>query len=471
MHKQELLRTIPSVDQMSVLILQKPKFSDLSHPVLVSLLRRSIQRVRQRLIVGKEIPEDFSAERIVELIIIETELDREKLFQPSLRKVINATGVVLHTNLGRAPLSLRARAQVLSVMEGYSTLEYDLVEGHRGERYNHVSQRLEQLTAAEAAIVVNNNAAAVMLVLGSFARNKEVIVSRGELVEIGGSFRIPDVIKQSGALLVEVGTTNKTHLEDYAAAITPNTAVILKVHTSNFEIVGFTARPTMEDLCLLAREKSLMSVNDLGSGTLVPFVVDEHTEPTVQECIGAGFDLVTFSGDKLLGSGQAGIIAGKKSYIDYLKKEPLLRALRIDKLSLAALEGTLIDYAEGRPAETIPGWTMLNKDSAVLQETAEAVVAQLEPLRSKGWTVRVVPTQSLSGGGSLPAVELPGFGVEVIPRGVSVVQVERCLRKCATPIVGLVRDNTLLFDVRCFIDGDVKVFCAELVEIGGGSWV
>ena len=470
MSNNELLRQIPAIEQLLVEVQQDIRFINLSHSVRAKLLRRATQKIRQS--IGSATQEDGKKEKteslhqqIIELAAQET----AALLQTSLRKVINATGVVLHTNLGRAPLSVRARCAVQTIMEGYSTLEYNLEEGCRGERYSHVSHRLEELTGAESAIVVNNNAAAVLLTLAGIARGGEVLVSRGELVEIGGSFRIPDVIKQSGAVLVEVGTTNKTHLADYEAAITPNTVAILKVHTSNFAIVGFASQPTFEQLCGLARARGLVSINDVGSGTLLPLSVAGQMEPTVQECIVAGFDLVTFSGDKLLGAGQAGIVVGKKSFIDRLKKEPLLRALRIDKLSLAALEGTLIDYMTGQPEELIPGWAMLHMTEAEMKIKAVTLATKLASLREARWKVGVVPTFSLSGGGSLPSVELRGCGVEILPFGMSAAKLERYLRGRSIPIIGLIRDEALVLDVRCLRDEDEAVLCAELCGIVAGS--
>lgn len=466
MSDNQIFRQIPAIEQMLSIIKKDFRFSELNHEATVALLRHATDKIRQELANGliKDEGEAVAGKlshRIIELAAQESEL----LLEPRLRKVVNGTGVVLHTNLGRAPLSERARSEVLSVMKGYSSLEYDLEAGGRGERYSHVSTRLQELTGAEEAIVVNNNAAAVLLVLSGVARGREVLVSRGELVEIGGSFRIPDVIRQSGAILVEVGTTNKTHLEDFSAAITPNTAAILKVHTSNFEIIGFTSQPSFGELCGLAREKGLISINDVGSGTLLPLTLAEHREPTVPECISAGFDLVTFSGDKLLGAGQAGIIVGKKQYIDKLKQEPLLRAIRIDKLSLAALEGTLIDYLTGQPELLIPSWIMLNMNEVDLEKKAVTLARQLAPIEAAGWGVKVVPTRSLSGGGSLPGVELNGFGVEILPGDMSAAKMERLLRANKIPIVGLLRGNALIIDARCLLPGDDQIICAALAGI------
>ena len=466
MSKKELLRQLPAIEQLLGAVGHDPRFDGLSHAVKVESLRQATDSARKELLADRdEGGEAMTPEYLQEKIVAEAAGECGRMLQPSLRKVVNATGVVLHTNLGRAPLSERALRAIQAVAEGYSTLEYDLVAGSRGERYSHVAQRLEKLTGAEAALVVNNNAAAVLLAVAGIARGREVIVSRGELVEIGGSFRIPDVIRQSGATLVEVGTTNKTRLGDYAAAITPDTAAILKVHTSNFKIVGFTSQPSFAELCGLCREKGVVAINDVGSGTLLPLSLGGRCEPTVQECISAGFDLVTFSGDKLLGSGQAGIIAGRRAYIDKIKQEPLLRAVRIDKLSLAALEGTLTDYMTGRAAELIPGWGMLNAAADELHSQAQALLSRLSPLLPAGWRAAVVPTRSLAGGGSLPAVELAGYGVELVPDGMTAARLERRLRENPVPVVALIRDEAMIFDVRCLRPGDDTILCEALGRI------
>ncbi|NMC32367.1 MAG: L-seryl-tRNA(Sec) selenium transferase [Veillonellaceae bacterium] len=469
MERNELLRRIPAMELLLGQARQDPRFDGLSHGMLLELLREAAAAARQQLATGRSAADETTPAALTEKILARTAAARARLLEPSLRKVVNATGVVLHTNLGRAPLGARALAAVRTVAEGYSTLEYDLAAGGRGERYTHVAQRLEKLTGAEAALVVNNNAAAVMLAVAGIARDREVIVSRGELVEIGGSFRIPDVIRQSGAALVEVGTTNKTRLADYAAAITPNTAAILKVHTSNFAIIGFTSQPEFAELCDLCRERGIVSINDVGSGTLLPLELSGHREPTVQECLNAGFDLVTFSGDKLLGSGQAGIIAGRRQYIDQLKKEPLLRALRIDKLSLAALEGTLTDYMTGLAGERIPGWAMLHAAPADLQAQAQSLANRLTAVLPTDWQVRVAPTRSLAGGGSLPAVELAGYGVELIPGALPAGRLERRLRENRVPVIALIREETLLLDVRCLLPGDEEIVCDALARISRGG--
>lgn len=466
----EVLRRIPSVEQLLCKVREDPRFFGLSHPVVTALLRQSTQKIRHDLATqSQEKAAPTTEEELNRQIIDAAAAEKAVLMQPNLRKVINATGIVLHTNLGRAPLSMRAQAQVLEVMGGYSTLEYDLNRGERGDRYAHVVRRLEELTGAEASLVVNNNAAAVVLTLAGIARGREVLVSRGELVEIGGSFRIPDIIRQSGAELVEVGTTNKTHLSDYADAISANTAAILKVHTSNFKIVGFTSSPTSESLCALAKGKNLVSINDVGSGTLLPYEREGFREPSVQECVTAGFDLVTFSGDKLLGAGQAGIIVGKKVHVDRLRKEPLLRAFRIDKLSLAALEGTLIDYVTGGADSLIPVRAMLNASEKALKEAADELASKLIKVVPAGWRIDVVKTAELAGGGALPVVELPGFGVRIVAGVMSATRLERKLRTSSVPIIGLLREEAVILDMRCMRPGDDGIIEEEILQIAAGN--
>jgi L-seryl-tRNA(Ser) seleniumtransferase len=316
---------------------------------------------------------------------------------------------------------------------------------------------------------VNNNAAAVLLVLSALACGREVIVSRGQLVEIGGSFRIPDVLRQSGATLIEVGTTNKTHLQDYAQCISPQTALILKVHTSNYRIIGFTAEPAAASLAKLAHEYGLPLVDDLGSGTLLPLNINGWQEPTVRERIEAGADIVTFSGDKLLGGSQAGIIVGKASYIGALEHHPLLRAVRIDKLSLAALEGTLLDYNLGEAAAVNPVQRMLRISPSELAEQAAALAARLEFLTAAGWRVSVVEVLSQAGGGSLPGVDLPGYGVGLTHDSRSLVDVEQQLRQRTIPLIARIHDGKIVLDVRCLSGEDYEDVVDAWREIAKGD--
>lgn len=467
---KEMLRKIPSIEQLLVEMDEGVQAEQdnrkISHEVRVQLLREATQKVRRTLLGSRQdsvalINEDEVRKQIGK----EYSLAVHMLFTTQLKRVVNATGIVLHTNLGRAPLGQRARQCVNDVMDGYCTLEYDLANGQRGERYSHVEKRLCALTGAEAALVVNNNAASVLLALSSIARDREVIVSRGELVEIGGSFRIPDVIRQSGAILIEVGTTNKTHLYDYSAAISERTAAILKVHPSNFHMSGFTSRADEEQLCKLACAKGVVSINDVGSGTLLPVGKGSCSEPTVQECLRAGFNLVTFSGDKLLGAGQAGLIVGQSKLIDKIKREPLLRAVRIDKLSLAALEGTLIDYMSGMAREQIPLWRLLSQKEHELKAKAESLALKCKPVRVAGWEIQVVETASLSGGGALPDVEIPSYAVEIVPRGEKVSGLVRQLRLLERPIICLVREDALILDVRCLWETEFDYIGNQIAKL------
>lgn len=375
--------------------------------------------------------------------------------RPRLRRVVNATGVVLNTNLGRAPLAAEAIEHALEIGQAYSTLEYDLAAGKRGSRYSHVEEMLCRLTGAEAAVVVNNNAAAVMLVVAEFGRGREVVVSRGQLVEIGGSFRVPEIIQGAGATLVEVGTTNKTHPHDYEAALGPGTGMILRCHSSNFKMIGFTAEVEAPELAAIVNrhnvsieQQDVLSVEDLGSGVLVDLTeFGLPYEPTVQESVKAGIDLVTFSGDKLLGGPQMGIVVGRADLIARLKKNPMLRAIRQDKLSLAALEATLRLYLEGR-VDRIPTLRMLSLPLETLLERAESLARKLDPL----CPAEVVTGVSAVGGGSMPGVELPSWLVAIAPTSAQAMA-ER-LRVGEPPVIARIENDRVLFDVRTLLDGD-----------------
>jgi L-seryl-tRNA(Ser) seleniumtransferase len=455
------LRAIPAIDRLVAIAATRQEFANLPREVLVRILRQAADLLRRQLAEG-QCGEDVSG------AIIDSAGDLLRQEEaPSLKRVVNATGVVLHTNLGRAPLCRRAQERVAAVMAGYSTLEYDVAAGSRGSRHSHVARRLCELTGAEAALVVNNNAAAVLLVLSALAAGREVIVSRGQLVEIGGSFRVPDVMKQSGTKLVEVGTTNKTHLFDYEQAMGPDTAAILKVHTSNYRIVGFTAQPDDADLVALARRHGIPVVEDLGSGTVLPVSLGDWREPAVGERLAAGIDIVTFSGDKLFGGGQAGIIAGKREYIELMRKHPLLRAIRADKLSLAALEGTLLAYTIGSPAAEIPVQRMLQTPAQELAERAAALAAALGTLPDS-WRVEVVPLDSQAGGGALPAVGLASYGLS-IESHLKAAAVEKLLRCRAVPIITRIQDEKIIIDVRCLTGEDMAEVRAAVGELIRGD--
>lgn len=386
--------------------------------------------------------------------------------RPSLQAVVNGTGVVVHTNLGRSPLADGAEEAIQTVSAGYSNLEFDLETGERGSRYSHVEGLVCELTGAEAALVVNNNAAAVMLALSSLSQGQEVLVSRGELVEIGGSFRIPDVMRQSGAKLVEVGTTNRTHIHDFRDAITDATALLLKVHTSNFAIVGFTAEASVAEMSALGRENGIPLMLDAGSGCLVdlsPYGIAGET--TVRRYLDAGADVITFSGDKLLGGPQAGLIAGRRRFIEPMKRHPLLRALRMDKLSLAALEATLRLYRDERLAlAAIPTLRMLTLTAGQLARRADMLVRRLRRSLPEAVTLVKHPGESSAGGGSFPLLQLPTTLIEVMIDGHAAQQVEAALRRAATPVIGRIQRDRFLLDVRTVMDRDLPALSRSLSE-------
>jgi L-seryl-tRNA(Ser) seleniumtransferase len=392
--------------------------------------------------------------------------DVHKLLSYNMKRVINATGTILHTNLGRAVISHDAAKRLNDIVTGYSNLEYDLEEGNRGSRYSHFENIVCKITGAEAAIAVNNNAAAVLLILSSMAKDKEVIVSRGELVEIGGSFRVPDVMVQSGAKLVEVGTTNKTHLYDYEQNITAETAALLKVHTSNYKIVGFTENVTIEELSYLGKKHNIPVIEDIGSGVLVELSKYGLTyEPTVQNSIKAGADIVCFSGDKLLGGPQAGIIVGKKQYIDRIKKHPLNRALRIDKFTAAVLESVFHEYIdEERAMNNIPVLKMINKNLEHVRMDAEKLADKLKDL-SEYLEISIEECLSQIGGGSLPLERIKSYSVSLKTRTMSCAYFERKLRSVEVPVIGRVVNDTFHIDLRTVLDGEDQIIYDEIKNI------
>lgn len=417
------LRDLPSVDELA---------RDAGDPLAVEAARAVLARAREEIQAGVD-PGDLRARLDDELAAART---------PSLLRVLNATGVIVHTNLGRAPLAEAALDHVREATRGYSNLEFDLTTGSRGSRQDHVAGILRRLTGAEAALVVNNNAAAVLLALAALAEGREVIVSRGELIEIGDGFRIPDVLARSGARLVEVGTTNRTRAADYEQAIGPETAVLLRVHQSNFRVVGFTEQPRVEELAAVARRHALPLVDDLGSGVLEA-VTDE---PSAREALSAGADLVCFSGDKLLGGPQAGIVAGRADLVERLQRHPLQRALRADKLTIAALEGTLQLHLDA--PERIPVLRMLREPATAARERAKRLAAAV------GGTVE--ETVARVGGGALPLAELPSFACAIEEALVGP------LRAGSPPVIGIVRDGRLLLDCRTLDDDEVDEVTAAV---------
>jgi L-seryl-tRNA(Ser) seleniumtransferase len=446
--RQDLLRHLPGVDQMLLRAQSQQDFQEIPRAILVEAIRETLDGVREGILSNHSITDKKLLDEEWLMAVLGKTLNR--LLAPNLRHLVNATGVVIHTNLGRSLLAEAALAQVNAVAGSYSNLEFDLETGRRGSRYSIVEKLLCKLSGAEAAIVVNNNAAAVLLCLDTMAREKEAIVSRGELVEIGGSFRIPDVMAKSGALLKEVGTTNRTHLKDYRNAIGSNTGLLLKVHTSNFQVVGFTASVQLRELVELGRQFHIPVMEDLGSGTLIDFSKYGLTrEPTVQESVTAGADLVTFSGDKLLGGPQAGIILGKEETLRRIKENPLTRALRIDKLTLAALEGTLRLYLdEKRAVADIPTLQMLTLSEAQAAEKAASLADMLGRLDSERLDIRILERPGKAGGGSLPLLDLPGSCLALHLEGFSAASLENAMRRSDPPIIGRIEMDTYLLDLR-----------------------
>ncbi|HEY4413200.1 MAG TPA: L-seryl-tRNA(Sec) selenium transferase [Gaiellaceae bacterium] len=416
-------RDLPSVDELA---------RDVGDPLAVDAARTVLARAREEIQAGAD-PGDLAGR-------LRAELDAVRA--PSLRRVINATGVIIHTNLGRAPLAPEALARVQEAARGYSNLELDLEDGERGSRQDHLAGLVRRLTGGEAALVVNNNAAAVLLALAALAEGREVVVSRGELLEIGDGFRIPDVLARSGARLVEVGTTNRTRAADYEAAIGPETAVLLRVHQSNFRVVGFTELPRIEELAVVARRHGIPLVDDLGSGALG----DIPGEPSARESLAAGADLVCFSGDKLLGGPQGGIVAGRADLVERLRRHPLQRALRVDKLSLAALEGTLRLHLDA-PAR-IPVLRMLREDANMVRARAVRLAEMT------GGTVE--ETVARVGGGALPLAELPSFACALDE------SLAAPLRTGEPPVIGIVRDGRLLLDCRTLADDELDEVAAAV---------
>ena len=446
--QQTLLKKLPGVDKMLELISDVSAYDHVPRQVITQAIRGCIDELRTAVLDEAHwiTDQDFTDESLLSRV----EKDIDKRMNLNLKRVINASGVVIHTNLGRSLLAQDALLHVNAISSTYSNLEFNIEAGKRGIRYSAVEDLLCDISGAEAALVVNNNAAAVLLCLDTLARGQHVIVSRGELVEIGGSFRIPDVMEKSGGILIEVGTTNRTHLRDYENAITENTGLLLKVHTSNYSIVGFTASVSLKDMVDLGKKHGLPVMEDLGSGTFVDFSrYGLSKEPTVQESIQAGCDVVTFSGDKLLGGPQAGIILGKKAFIDPIKKNPLTRALRIDKMTLAALESTVRLYRdEEKAVQNIPTLrmlTMTKDDTRILSET---ILNKINELNDPRIEIGIRDLASRAGGGSLPLLELPSTCLGIRISGLSTNSLEQKLRKSSPPLIARIEDDTLIIDPR-----------------------
>jgi len=465
MTKGKILSTLPSVDELLNHEVILDLMQSIPRKVIVNEIRKSIENCRKKILQLDETLLNTFEVNIDEMThnIISNSY---KFMSMNLREVINGTGTVLHTNLGRSLLSSTIKDEIWDVANGYSTLEIDVTTGKRGSRYSHVTEIIKFITGAEDALVVNNNAAAVMLTLSTMAKNKEIVVSRGELVEIGGSFRVPDVMEQSGAKLVDVGTTNKTHLWDYENAIGEDTAAFFKVHTSNYKILGFTESVSIKDLVVLGNKNNIPVIEDIGSGVLIDLQKYGLThEPTVQESVEAGADIVTFSGDKLLGGPQAGIIVGKKRFIDKMKKNPLTRAFRIDKLTMAALEATLKLYLDEEVAiKTIPTLKMLTESFSSIMERAN-VLYKMIVAKELDLEVNINKDYSEVGGGSLPLEKLPTCTITLKSKSISVSQLENRLRKYRMPIFTRVQDDRVIIDLRTIKEEQYEIIVQALVEV------
>ncbi len=462
---QDILRRIPKIDE----VLQNQRlvlfYGTTPRSVIVESVRETIDNLRKEILSGNT--EGLDNEEALMDEIVDSIIAKKK---KTLRRVINATGVVLHTNLGRAQLSKAAAQAVMDIADNYSTLEYDLKKGTRGSRQDIVENIVKKVTGAEAAMVVNNNAAATMIVLASMARGKEVVVSRGELVEIGGSFRIPEVMSESGAILREVGATNKTKVSDYERAYDPElTAAFMKVHTSNFRIIGFTEDVSLPDMVALGREKGVPVIYDMGNGLMVDLQRYGVNEPTVMDALKADPDVILFSGDKLLGGPQGGIIIGKKKYIDQMKKHPLARAFRVDKMTLAALEATFYQYLDmDKAMKEIPTLAMISASGEELQDKAAALIRVLQE-KAPEYEYDTEAVTDQVGGGSAPANYLEGIAVSIRNTGLTAEQMERRLRKAEVPVIARISHEHILLDVRCIKEEEYALVAEAVAQTKGGE--
>jgi L-seryl-tRNA(Ser) seleniumtransferase len=464
--RKELLKGLPKIDEIIGLLEKKDIYRQASREMVREACRDVVQKLRDKILTAadRQLPalssDTASAARSVEGIIA-------GLHRYKLRRLVNATGVILHTNLGRAPLCPEALDRILEVGRGYSNLEFDLEQGVRGLRYDHVSRLLCMLTGAEDALIVNNNAAAVLLTLNTLAEHKEAIVSRGELIEIGGEFRIPDVMTKSNSILREVGTTNRTRLADYEKAVGPNTGVILKVHTSNYRIVGFTEEAELVPLVALGKKHGIPVFDDLGSGCLIDLAAFglQH-EPTVREVLASGVDVVTFSGDKLLGGPQAGIIVGKKDIVAQIKKNPLNRALRIDKFTLAALEATLMHYLTPEEApQTLRSLKALTEPQSDVKKRARKLIRKLIHAGIPDLTYELQDAKAAAGGGSLPTQDIPTAVVAVKSAKITASHMEIKLRQAALPIIVRVDEDAIMIDLRTVSEEEFGFVVDALIQI------
>lgn len=462
-HDKNALREIPSIEKLLLLPEMQALISSYSRTLVTNALRSVVSSVRERILIGQTIQQLPSPSEYATLALKEI----EEITRSPLRTVINATGTVTHTNLGRALLSQSACDSLLNAAQNYVNLEYDLETGKRGHRDRITESFLQQLTGCEASTVVNNNAAAVLIALQTVAKDKEVIVSRGELIEIGGAFRIPDVMEASGAILREVGTTNRTHLRDYAEAINENTALLLKVHPSNYKIVGFTSTPEMHELTELGMERGVPTMEDLGSGALIDLSqYGLPKEPVVADRIESGVDIVTFSGDKLLGGPQAGIIVGKTEWIHQIRKNPLMRALRVDKLTIAALAATLQSYLnQDSIADHFPMLKRYTRTTDELVIDAEQLVERLKDIFKDSVSLDMCESQSEIGSGSLPVEMLPSIAIVLTPKTVTVSDLSDLFRRGKIPIIGRIENDQLMFDLRTLYETEIHSLLQTAAEV------
>jgi len=462
--QQSLLRSLPGVDHIIEQINIRALFENTPKSVVMQSIRTVIATLRREILDGGLHTAAENLDDAAVLVRVTEAVAGAMAF--NLVRTINATGVVVHTNLGRSLLAREAADNMLAIGCNYSNLEFDLSEGKRGSRYSNVEDILCEISGAESAMVVNNNAGAVLICLETLARDKQVVVSRGELVEIGGAFRIPDVMAKSGGILREVGTTNRTHPRDYENAIAQDTALLLKVHTSNYAVVGFTAAVSLKDLVAIGGKYHLPVMEDLGSGTFIDFsLYGLMREPTVQESLAAGVDVVTFSGDKLLGGPQAGIILGRKDIIDRIRKNPINRAFRIDKLTLAALESTLRLYRDEKKAvQSIPTLRMLLGPFDKIKARGEKLAKMLEHLDNR-IQIEILDRPSKAGGGSLPLLELPSKCVALKIQDLPAGRFEKAMRGCTPPVIGRIEDDFFIMDMRTVQDDELEIIESAVSDI------
>ena len=456
---KQLLSKIPSINKILMTDKVKELLEEYPEIFVRDIVKKEVDNIKNDILQEKlkEVP---AMDEIVQKLCLEVK-NKDKL---SLRRIVNATGTILHTNLGRSLLSERVKENLTEIAFNYSNLEFNIDEKKRGSRYSHLIDIIKRLTDAEDVLVVNNNAAAVMLTLNTLTQGKEIVVSRGELVEIGGAFRIPEIIKLSGGVSCEIGTTNKTHLKDYINAINENTAVLLKVHTSNYKITGFTEAVSNKEVADLAHENGLIAINDLGSGQFVDFTpYGLPYEPTVKEVLDSGMDIVTFSGDKLLGGPQAGIIVGKKKYIEAMKKNQLTRALRVDKMTIAALEATLKLYLDEKTAlKEIPTLRMISISEEELREKAEKFT---EIIKKSDFISEIIEDRAEVGGGSYPSSYLKSIAVKLIHNKKTSTEIERLLLLEEIPIITRIKENSIILDMRTLREKEFDLVAESLMKI------